>query len=139
MRAPFNSVFAQFSPDGRWVAYHSNESGMDQVYVASYAGAGGKWQISTDYGTRARWSHDGRQLFYLGPDLKLMAVDIRVNGGSLEAGMPRQLFAPPTRRQGDGYQYDVAPDGRFLFNCQIEQQHTAPITLIQNWTAALKK
>ena len=129
---------AQFSPDGRWVAYQSDDSGKSQVYVLSHAGAEGKWQISTDGGSRARWSHDGRQLFYLSPDYKLMAVDIGVNGGSLEAGTPRLLFAPPMR-QIFSYQYDVAPDGRFIVNCSIEQEHIAPITLVQNWTAALKK
>ena len=138
LQTPFIEANAQYSPDGRWIAYQSNESGTFQIYVLSGAGAEGKWQSSADGGTRARWSHDGRQLFYLSHDLKLMAVDIRATAGSLEAGSPRLLFAPPVR-PNIGYQYDVAADGRFLVNCTIEQEHIAPITLVQNWTAALKK
>ncbi len=135
----------QFSPDGRWVAYASNESGKWEVYVVPFddsgAGPGGKWQVSNGGGRQPRWRRDGKELFYLAPDNRLMSVEVK-GGAAFEAGPPVPLFQTRPRdpiSAEDRYSYDVAPDGqRFLINAEIEQK-AAPMSIILNWTAELKQ
>jgi Tol biopolymer transport system component len=129
-----------FSPDGRWVAYFSTESGNVELYVAPFPGPGGKRQVSTSgANTPAKWRKDGKEIFYLAPGDKLMAAEVNGQGATLEVGAVRQLFE--IRRGGPGYVYDVTADGqRFLVNTAVEQKEpSAPITLVINWTADLKK
>jgi Tol biopolymer transport system component/predicted Ser/Thr protein kinase len=138
----------QFSPDGRWVSYVSNESGIDEVYIRPFPDPGGKWQVSTNGGVDPRWRRDGRELFYLAPDSKLMAVAIQVGaeGRSLNPGPPVALF-PTHLATGASVnigflstaQYAVAPDGRFLMNVTAEETAAAPITIVLNWPTALKR
>ncbi len=137
----FEEREGQFSPDGRWVAYQSNESGRFEVYVQPFPGPGGKWQVSTEGGAQPRFRADGRELFYIGLDGTLMAAPITpaAAGQPLEAGTPVALF--PTRIAGGAvpgtvlkHQYAVAPDGqRFLINVTTEEAVTSPITLILHW------
>ncbi len=94
LQTPFNETHPAFSPDGRWLAYQSNESGRAEIYVQNFPGPGGRWQVSTAGGVGPAWRADGKELFYAGPDQKLMAVDIQA-GETFEAGVPRALF---TRR-----------------------------------------
>ncbi len=130
----------QISPDGRWVAYGSNESGKNEVYVAPFPGPGGKWQISTAGGTKPRWRHDGSEIFYLTPDSKLMVASVSGKGASFDVGVVKQLFATRVVTFAGFYQYDVSADGqRFLINTTPEQAASAPITVVLNWTAGLKK
>ena len=125
LQSRFHQVQGQFSPDGKWVAYTSNESGRFQVYVQGFSGApsgfGGKWQISANGGGQPRWRGDGRELFYLSTDRKLMAVEVRLAGG-VEAGAPRELFQ--TSAAGGPFfagVYDVTADGqRFLINSTLK-------------------
>jgi serine/threonine protein kinase len=130
----------QFSPDGRWVAYQSNETGPYEVYVRSFPGSGGQQQVSTSGGIQARWRRDGRELYYIAPDGKLMAVPITMHGAAIEPGTPVALFQ--TRIWGggtnatQGHQYDVSKDGRFLLNSVVEDAAMAPITLLLNWNPA---
>ena len=133
----------QFSPDGHWLAYVSNESGRTEVYVQPYPGPGGKWLISTDGGTEPQWNRNGRELFYRVGD-KMMAVDIGTQP-SFAVGKPRQLFEghylPNSLGYGDA-NYDVSPDGqRFLMLKSVEQQQTGPtqINVVLNWTEELKR
>jgi Tol biopolymer transport system component len=134
---------AQFSPDGRWVAYHSNESGRDEIYVIPFrpgeGAPGGKRQVSTAGGTLPRWRRDGKELFYIGLDQKLMAAEVGAKGGTFENGPVSALFGPLI--SGRGFLYDVAADGqRFLAVVPPEQGTNAePLTVVQNWTAGLKK
>jgi dipeptidyl aminopeptidase/acylaminoacyl peptidase len=130
----------QFSPDGRFVVYQSNESGRFEIYIRSFAGAmpasGAKWQVSQAGGVAPRWSADGGEIYYLAPDGSLMAVPIAMERNQPSAGKPVALFQ--TRIKGGGtspndQQYDVAPDGRFLIN--VVNTDDAPITIIQNWSA----
>jgi hypothetical protein len=100
--------------------------------------AGGQWQVSTAGGITPMWRPDGKELYYLNPAGEMMAAPVTVAGGALEPGAPTMLF--PTRIGGGGVdlqigrQYDVAPDGRFLINTEVDAAGTAaPITLIQNW------
>ena len=139
VQSPFEESTAAFSPDGRWLAYESNESGRNEVYVTPFPGAGGKWQVSTAGGYAARWRGDGRELYYLAADNKLMAVGISPKGAGLEIGAARPLFqARPVVGPGGGY--DAASDGkRFLFDTEPEQASGEPITLVVNWTADLRR
>jgi Tol biopolymer transport system component len=86
---------ARFSPDGRWIAYHSNESGRNEIYVQPFPGPGPRLQISNEGGDTAQWRGDGRELFYVGLDDRLMAAQLRVNGSRIEAGTPVPLFSKP--------------------------------------------
>jgi Tol biopolymer transport system component len=101
-----------FSPDGRWLAYHSTESGNYEVYVRPFPGPGGKWQISTGGGVAPEWSHNGKELFYRTPDSKIMVVPYTASGDSFRADKP-QLWSPGqfTDRAGS-YNFDLHPDGK---------------------------
>jgi Tol biopolymer transport system component len=140
LRTPYSETSPRFSPDGRWLAYISNESGRYEVYVQPYPGPGGKWQISTEGGTEPAWNPNGRELFYRSGD-KMMAVDIATQLG-FTVGKPRVLFAgwyeatPATFSN-----YDVTPDGqRFLMLKRNEQEASAPtqINVVLNWFEELK-
>ena len=134
-------VTGQVSPDGRWLAYHSVESGRYEVYVQSFPAPGaGKWQISKDGGTDARWRGDGRELFYYALDGRLMAVPI-TGSTALEVGVAVPLFEArmlngPGPQAGFKQQYDVTRDGqRFLLNVPLEGSASSPITVVVNWQA----
>jgi Tol biopolymer transport system component len=142
LRTEFNETHAQFSPAGRLVAYVSDESGRAEVYVQTFPASGGKWQVSTGGGDQPQWRGDGRELFYVAPDKKIMAVPV-TTAGSFEAGAPAPLFTtrvPPTGLTGDRNHFIVSPDGqRFLVNNLVAEGNSQPITLVLNWAAALKK
>jgi eukaryotic-like serine/threonine-protein kinase len=145
----FDETGGQFSPDGRWLAYASNESGRNEIYVRPFPEPGGKWQVSTAGGTQPRWQRDGSELFYVAPDNRLMAVTIRAGSiaGTIDAGAPVVLFA--TRLASGAAigsagnvpsaQYSVAANGRFLMNVDAGQPVTSPITVVLNWGAALTR
>jgi len=138
LRTQFNESFAQFSADGHWIAYVSDESGSNQVYIAPFPGPGGKWQASRAGGSEPRWRGDGKELFFLAPDNKLMAVEVNAKEFTLEIGNAQLLFEvhPAT---SPGTHYDVTGDGkRFLVDSSGEGS-SAPITLVVNWTADLKR
>ena len=132
---PFFELASQFSPDGRWLAYNSNESGRSEVYVVPFPGPGARTRISTAGGDNARWRRDGKEIFYLELNT-LMAAGVAANGSHFEVGAVQRLFDVPTV---DGYwPYDVSPDGqRFLVNTVSEA--VAPLTIVVNWPAGLKK
>jgi Tol biopolymer transport system component len=149
----FDETQGQFSPDGRWLAYTSNESGPDGIYVSSFPESGGKRLVSSAGGSQPRWRPDGKELFYVAADARLMAVPIRATptDRAVDPGTPLPLF--PTRLaagssislSGRGWQsrasYAVARDGRFLLNvnADIAASDVSPITVVLNWDAALKK
>jgi serine/threonine-protein kinase len=141
LRTPFNESVPRFSPDGRWVAYISNESSRNEIYVQPYPGPGGKWQISTDGGTEPVWNPNGRELFFRNSD-KMWAVDITTQP-SFAAGKPRLLFQGPyLPSPATSSNYDVSLDGqRFLMVKPNEQEQTAPtqINVVLNWFEELKQ
>ena len=133
---------AQFSPDGRWVAYASNESGSLEIYVAPFPGGNGKWQVSSGGGQEPRWRKDGKELFFLSRDSKMMAVPVST-GASFASGSPVALFQTHRRQpisSQDFYSYDVSADGqRFLIATQVDESAAAPLTVFLNWTSAMDK
>jgi eukaryotic-like serine/threonine-protein kinase len=146
LRTPFIEVWGQFSPDGKWVAYQSNETGRDEVFVRPFTLPGaegaqgassGKWQVSTTGGISPAWSPDGKELYYINRDGEMMAVPMGASATALQPGTPVKLFK--TRILGGGIdvqrgrQYDVTADGRFLINAVVGSDVVTPITLIQNW------
>jgi serine/threonine-protein kinase len=142
LRTPFNEAAPQFSPDGNWLAYVSDESGRKEIYVQPYPGPGGKWQISTEGGVEPLWNRNGRELFYRSGK-KMMAVEIAIKP-SFSAGTPKRLFegqyqSLPTVSTPN---YDVSSDGqRFLMLKPSEQAQSAmlQINVVENWFEELKR
>jgi eukaryotic-like serine/threonine-protein kinase len=153
-QTPFAELFAEISPDGRWVAYHSTESGRSEVYVRPFPSGPGKWPVSTDGGVYPRWRRDGTELFYVNNvnpfgGSPLMSVPIQTSGSTFRAGIPKALFdtqlSPGLRHTGGPANvFAVAPDGqRFLMlkPAAGSAREPAPstITVVLNWPALLKK
>jgi eukaryotic-like serine/threonine-protein kinase len=124
------------------VAYASNESGKWEIYVTSFPQARGKWQVSSGGGEQPRWRGDGKELFYLSSDGKIMAAPV-TEGANFDAGAPVALFqANPREAAATSEQtfYDVTRDGqRFLINTEAKQTQVEPMSIILNWAAKLKK
>lgn len=136
LRTQFNEMDPRTSRDGQWLAYVSDESGKWEVYVQQFLVPGGKFQISSTGGSQPQWSHDGKELFYVSSDHKLMAVPVRA-GPSLDPGTPKQLFQVHTATDFVGTEYDVSPDGqRFLVNTLVGVEASPPLHVVINWTAA---
>jgi eukaryotic-like serine/threonine-protein kinase len=136
-QSPFNILLSAFSPDGKWIAYCSNESGETKVYVMPFPGPGGKWQVSPGGGWAPRWRRDGKEIFYLSSDNKMMSAEVKANGSNFEIGAVKPLFETRPNRTYGGY--DVSADGqRFVIAFETGQPNTA-ITLVVNWDAELMK
>ncbi len=133
---------AQFSPDGRWVAYASNETGNMEIYVSPFLSGNGKWQVSSGGGQEPRWRQDGRELFFLSADGKLMAVAVKTGAG-FEAGSPVALFQTHRRQPvsaSDVFSYDVSGDGqRFLIITKMDEANAAPLSILLNWASEMEK
>jgi len=131
----FNEFAAQFSPDGRWILYASDESGRHELYVAPFPGPGGKWQISTGGALGGAWTRRGNEIIYFSTDRSVTSVGVRADASGFEAGAPKVLFKAPPWVTGD-----IGRDGeRFLLAVRPEASQNLSITLVSNWTAGLKK
>jgi Tol biopolymer transport system component len=137
LQTPFEETFAKFSPDGRWVTYQSNESGQIEVYAAPFPGPGGKRLISIGGGNHPRWRPDGKELFYATPDGQLMAVEVSARNETLEVGRVQRLFGGIITSGGSSY--DVSTDGQKFVVVDGGASSVLPVTLLQNWPAALRK
>lgn len=143
LRTEFDEEYGRFSPDGRWIAYQSNESQQHEVYVRAFdrnrPAAGNRWRISTKGGVEPRWRGDNRELFYLSADRKLMSVEVKISAsGAFEYSQPRELFS--TRALGIYSRFAVTPDGeRFVVLTRTEEDMPRPATVVVNWAAGLKK
>jgi eukaryotic-like serine/threonine-protein kinase len=136
IQTEFNEWQAQFSPDGKWIAYVSEESGVSQVYVQAFPMQSGKVAVSTAGGVQPRWRPDGKELFYLAPDRKLMAVTVKANT-TFEVDTPRPLFQTTLDLTAFRQTYEVSADGsRFLLNTPIERV-AQPLTVVLNWPALM--
>jgi len=140
LQTPFIEFRARFSPDGRWVAYESNESGHSEVYVRPASGAEGKWQISASGGARPQWRADGREIFYETPERSIVAVPVTAGAG-FEIGTPQTLFEARLSMQGaGGPRWGVTPDGqRFLLLTTLGEASISRLTVVRNWAAEAKR
>jgi Tol biopolymer transport system component len=141
VQTDFNERSAQFSPDGKWIAYQSDKTGRPEIYVQPFPGSGGGSPVSTGGGGQVRWNRNGRELFYVAADDRLMAVPVRIGSDprTIELGAPAALFATNVGSDAgryDRHQYMVSPDGQsFVMNSAREAASTSPIRIILNWKA----
>ena len=141
LRTPSNESWARFSPEPspRWVAYQSDESGRSEVYIQAFPEPRGKFRISARGGSFPTWGPDGRELYYLSLDNKLVVVSLKLGADSVEPSAPRELFAlPPSQSGQDSPPYDIAPDGK-RFAVRVTVQNQSGLTLVTNWPALIKK
>ena len=132
LQTEFDETYAKLSPNGKWLAYNSDETKQNEIYVQTFPAPGGKWQVSINGGTRPVWSRDGKELYFFEGDRKLMAV--QVNGdATFGAGVPKALFELINRTNST---YDVGNDGRFLMPVVL-QNSTPYMTVVVNWTAKM--
>ena len=137
LQTPFYITRSQFSPDGRWVAYTSNESGQNRVYAVPFPAPVTKSSVSAGGGQWAQWRQDGKEIFYISPEGQLMAAEIGVIGGRLEVGRVQKLFdGVITNRDRT---YDVSSDGQRFLVVSDDVSSSRSLTLLQNWTALLRK
>jgi eukaryotic-like serine/threonine-protein kinase len=141
LKSPSAAKNGQFSPDGKWMAYASNESGKWEIYITSFPDAHGKWQVSNEGGDQPRWKEDGKELFYLASNGKIMAVP--VTEATFNSGAPVALFQASQRAlvaTSEQVEYDVSQDGqRFLINTSVRNGEIQPMSVVLNWDAELKK
>jgi eukaryotic-like serine/threonine-protein kinase len=126
----------QVSPDGHFIAFTSDESGRDEVYVTSYPPQGRRWQISQNGGREPRWRRDRKELFFFAADNRLQAVPVKISGSDFEAGPPQPLFYVSMKGVGV-WRYDVLPDGQHFLVTVAKDNSTSNITLVTNWTNLL--
>jgi Tol biopolymer transport system component len=141
LQAKWTVLNAQFSPDGRWIAYASNETGTMEIYVSPFPIANGKWQVSSAGGQEPRWRQDGKELFYLSPEGKMTAVALKT-GASFKAEAPVALFQTQRRQPVSSFavfSYDVSGDGqRFLVITKVSEAN-APLSIVLNWASEMEE
>ena len=138
LQSQFAANLSSFSPNGKWLAYCSTESGEQKVYVVPFPGPGGKWQASSGGGCYPRWRRDGKELFYLSPDNKIMAAEVKADGSSFAIGAVKALFETRVHSTTFGG-FDAAADGQRFIVCYEPGQPNVAITLVENWDAELKR
>jgi serine/threonine protein kinase len=139
LNTQFNESSAKLSPNGQWLAYSSDETNRNEVYLQTFPKPGGKIQVSNNGGNLPLWSRDGKELYYVTLDQKLMSIEIKAAGNSIQPGTAKVLFS--VRMPGDnaGFTYGVSKDGRFLIPTLVQPAGVVPFTVVVNWTAGLKK
>jgi Tol biopolymer transport system component len=137
LETQFDERLGEFTPDGKWVAYVSNESGREEVYAVAFPTPGGRFQISAGGGSNPKWRADGKELFYLDSANKLMAVPVAARGDSLEIGTAQPLFQP--RIGAREYSLVSVGDGKRFLVVENPQVTASSLTLVVNWDAAVKK
>jgi hypothetical protein len=136
MHSEFQENQPRLSPNGHWLAYRSNESKRNEIYVVGFPTPNRKWPISTNGGQSPVWSRDGGELYYYSPDGYIMAVDIKL-GAQPQFGIPKILFRAHLSTYSTTF--DVTRDGRFLLPALVDQETAAPMTVVLNWPGLLKK
>jgi hypothetical protein len=140
LESPFNKAGAVFSPDGRWLAYTSDESGSREVYLSPFPNGGGKWPVSRGGGDQPEWNRDGNTLYYVAPGGKMMAASVKENGATVVVGEPHQLFQQARAANSLGARsYCVTGNGSRILVAVAPQNVASPLTLVTNWSALLKK
>jgi Tol biopolymer transport system component len=144
LKTPYSESVGKFSPDGNWIAYQSNESGPMEIYLQAFSpgvsASGVSTRLSTNGGTIPVWRRDdGRELYYISSDNKLMAVEMTL-GAEVKRGTPKELFSLSDIGANPGAGYAVTRDGqRFLFVTSAEETSLTPFTVVLNWMAEVKK
>jgi Tol biopolymer transport system component len=143
LKTRFNEEVGRFSPDGKWIAYSTDDSGRPEIYLQAFApgapASGGRWQLSTNGGRNPQWRRDGRELYYFSLDNKLMAVQVTL-GAEVKSGTPMELFALSSIRANPNASFAVTHDGqRFLFVTRAEETSVTPFTVLLNWMAEAPK
>ena len=140
LRTAFDELQGQFSPDSKWIAYTSNESGRQEIYVQGFPAGGARWLVSSGGGTLARWRRDGKEIFYRALDGKLMVVSVRNVPGGLEFGTPAALFRTSEPQGQFSYPYDVSSDGQKILALVPGEVpgDAASLSVIVNWDAKPK-
>jgi len=140
LNSEFSESQPQFSPDGKWLAYISDETGRFEVYVQSFPEKRGKWTISTAGGVQPRWRRDGKELYYLAADRKMMVTDVKTGPAGFEAGVPRALFETNFRGDDSTVHFAMTGDAqRFLMRTPAGESRPEPATVVVNWEAMLKR
>jgi eukaryotic-like serine/threonine-protein kinase len=138
LNSAHNEYDAQFSPDGKWIAYASDDSGSPEVYVQRFQGVppatGPRWQISQHGGGKPKWRRDGNELFFLAPDGQLMAAAAKSDSSILQPGDPERLFPTRLNMIEPGQQYTPAPDGKGFFVLQLTAGPSQPLVVVSNWS-----
>ncbi|MEO8465738.1 MAG: winged helix-turn-helix domain-containing protein [Gammaproteobacteria bacterium] len=135
LATPFNEMQARISPDGKWIAYVSDESGAAEVYAQHYPQLGERYKVSADGGGQPQWRHDQREMFYIAPDHTIVAVPVDPSGGQPTFGSPQRLFRAPGP-EGARDNYAATADGRrFLVDGSIADVGNTAITVVVNWPA----
>jgi len=137
LRSPASETAPAFSPDGRWLAYESDRSGRNEIYVTPFPAGGAQYQVSTNGGERPVWRRDGKEIFYRA-NLGIMAVEVNTKGRTIELSAPKSLFELPVRNLTGRY-YDVSPDGRFLANTSLRTNQAQNFELLVNWPGKLNQ
>ena len=139
IESPFPDVEPQISPDSRWIAYASTETGRNEIYVQPFPPTGKRWPVSSRGGRQPMWRADGKELFFLADDAKFYVVDVRDKPDEFDFGTPRFLFDMRTNAFNARYNYIPSRDGqRFLVNSLVESD-SAPINIIANWQRAVSR
>jgi serine/threonine protein kinase len=139
VQSAFDERAPEVSPDGKWMAYQSSESGRPETYITAFPTGGAKWQVSSNGGTTPKWRRDSKELFFLDPQDNIVAVDVNTSGNAVKLGAPHTLFQA-VGIQRDFGPYDVTADGKkFLINSGNLKEGTEPLTLVQEWPSELKK
>jgi eukaryotic-like serine/threonine-protein kinase len=140
LASPFNEVTPAVSPDGKFLAYVSDQSGRLEVIVQTFPAAAGKWEISTAGGVHPRWRNDGKELLYLAADGKMMSVELTSTGNTIETGMPKALFDTGTPGISSTFHYAVTPDARmFAIYNRANRSFRLKGNVIVNWTGLLRR
>ena len=138
-KTPVEERRGVFSPDGKFVAYYSDESGRDEVYVQTFPASASKWTVSTAGGLNPVWRADGKELFYVQTDGKMMSVDVKL-GSTFEAGIPKPLFDVSAARSQAANDFNVSADGqRFLFLSGLTEKGMSPLAVIVNWNPETRR
>jgi Tol biopolymer transport system component len=143
LKSEYNELQPSISPDGRWIAYASDESGTWEVHVQTYPGLGQKRTVSVGGGAEPLWSHDGKELYYISANHMLMAVDVRL-GAALMVGKPRPLFKAPITWNAGLYRlfyrrhYAVTPDGSRFVMTAVDPAGGDPLNVVVRWTDGLR-
>jgi hypothetical protein len=136
LHSEFDEKFPHFSPDGSWFTYSSDEPGQTEIFVRRFPPTEETWRVSTSGGQQPTWGQDGKEIFFLSLDGRLMAAPVSTAGSTFSSRPPQALFPAPLRLQGVANQYAISADGqRFLLALPVQDLYAEPFRVLLNWRA----